>query len=148
MAEKLGVGTGIHELKIGDSFFQSLGKTSSGSRDKKNQGHRFTPSGMISSQPSASAAETGFLQVDDSNRGVSVTVPSSGGGQTNYRYGPFLLKRDWRENLILRGDPKKLDSRSNVSSPSFRKTQHKKRPFFSGSIKIVEGPIQPCIEIR
>ena len=95
MAEKLGVGTDVRELKIGQSFFNQR-KTDSRSRSgssSKNGSQRNDNKGKESSYhtirydfkpASSNTSSAGHLEVDEHN-GVSVKIPHEGGGETNFR---------------------------------------------------------------
>ena len=100
MAEKLGVGTEVRELKIGQSFLnQRKGNTyhsksgssrSGHSNSSRNGDHKGTEDSYHTIRydfkpASSNTSSTGFLDVDDNNR-VSVKIPHEGGGQTNFRY--------------------------------------------------------------
>ena len=99
MAEKLGVGTEVRELKIGQSFLnQRKGNTHSKSGSSRNGSSNAPRNGDHNSTDesyhtirydfkpaSSNTSSTGFLDVDEDNR-VSVKIPHEGGGQTNFRY--------------------------------------------------------------
>ena len=97
MAENMGVGTGVRELKIGQSFLSqrknnAKSKSSNSRKGATNQlqngenipedesyhtiRYDFKPA-------SSNTSSTGFLDVDEDNR-VSVKIPHEGGGQTNF----------------------------------------------------------------
>lgn len=98
MAEKLGVGTGVRELKIGQSF---LNPRKSGSHNSKSSSSRNgTPNSSLNGDhdsaeksfhsirydfkpASSNTSSTGFLDVDEDNR-VSVKIQHEGSGQTNF----------------------------------------------------------------
>ena len=98
MAEKLGVGTGVRELKIGQSFFNQ--SKSSAHRSKSGSSRNITPNSFNGDQENAeksfhsirydfkpassNTSSTGFLDVDEDNR-VSVKIQHEGSGQTNFR---------------------------------------------------------------
>jgi len=97
MAEKLGVGTGVRELKIGQSFFNQ--NKSSAHRSKSGSSRNITPNSFNGDQEnteksfhsirydfkpaSSNTSSTGFLDVDEDNR-VSVKIQHEGSGQTNF----------------------------------------------------------------
>jgi len=97
MAEKLGVGTGVRELKIGQSFFN---QQKSGAHNRKSGSSRNGASGSFDGDQdsseksfhsirydfkpaSSNTSSTGFLDVDEDNR-VSVKIQHEGSGQTNF----------------------------------------------------------------
>ena len=99
MAEKLGVGTGVRELKIGQSFLNprkgSTHHTKSGSsrngssNSSRNSDHNNTEESYHTIRydfkpASSNTSSSGFLDVDEDNR-VSVKIPREGGNQTNFR---------------------------------------------------------------
>ena len=99
MADKLGLGTGVHELKIGQSFFNASNASTSGppQRGRTGPGNRGRPgssgasAGAGSSLPSyhtirydfkpasSSTSSSGYLSVDPETQGVKVTVPHENG---------------------------------------------------------------------
>ena len=111
MADKLGLGTGVHDLKIGQSFFNAAaggpagrgrGGPGPGGRGRQGapQGAQALPSYhtiRYDFKPaSSSTSSSGFLSVDPETQGVKVTVPhENGDSQTNFRYihNPGVGKR-------------------------------------------------------
>jgi len=104
MADKLGLGNGVHELKIGQSFFNSTapGASGGGPGGRGRGGHK-GPKGFGGAQgkapngptyhtirydfkpASSSASSSGYLSVDPETQGVNVTVPHENGDtQTNF----------------------------------------------------------------
>jgi len=97
MAENMGVGTGVRELKIGQSFLsQRKGNAKSkSSNSRKGTTNQLQNGENISEDESyhtirydfkpasSNTSSTGFLEVDEDNR-VSVKIPHEGGGQTNF----------------------------------------------------------------
>jgi len=100
MADKLGLGTGVHDLKIGQSFFNAAaggpagrgrGGPGPGGRGRQGapQGAQALPSYhtiRYDFKPaSSSTSSSGFLSVDPETQGVKVTVPhENGDSQTNF----------------------------------------------------------------
>ena len=100
MADKLGVGTGVRELKIGQSFLNNPRKGSThhsksgssrngASNSSRNGDHNSTEESFHTIRydfkpASSNTSSTGFLDVDEDNR-VSVKIPHEGGNQTNFR---------------------------------------------------------------
>lgn len=95
MAEKLGVGTGVRELKIGQSFLNNPRKSSthnSKSGSSRNGASNSSRNGEESyhtirydfKPASSNTSSNGFLDIDEDNR-VSVKIPHEGGNQTNFR---------------------------------------------------------------
>ena len=100
MAEKLGVDSGVRELKIGQSFL-SHGKgnkhrsNAGGSRNKlENASRNGDLNGPNESYhtirydfkpASSNTSSTGYLDVDKHNK-VSVNIPHERSGETNFRY--------------------------------------------------------------
>ena len=102
MAEKLGVGTGVRELKIGQSFLNQRklnvhqsksgssrnGTLSSRNGDQNNTENSYHTIRYDFKPASSSTSSTGFLEVAEDNK-VAVKIPHEGSGQTNFRY--YLL---------------------------------------------------------
>jgi len=96
MAEKLGVGADVRELKIGQSFLnqrKSDTRSRAGSSSKNGAlGSQRNDKGKESSYhtirydfkpASSNTSSAGHLEVDEHN-GVSVKIPHKGGGETNF----------------------------------------------------------------
>ena len=97
MAENMGVGTGVRELKIGQSFLSQRKNNakSKSSNSRKGATNQLQNGENISEDESyhtirydfkpasSNTSSTGFLDVDEDNR-VSVKIPHEGGGQTNF----------------------------------------------------------------
>ena len=98
MAEKLGVGTDVRELKIGQSFFNQRktdirSRSGNSSKNGARVSQRNDDKGKESSYhtirydfkpASSNTSSAGHLEVDEHN-GVAVKIPHEGGGETNFR---------------------------------------------------------------
>lgn len=99
MADKLGLGTGVHELKIGQSFFNAAAANPAGRGRGGPPGGRGRPGPQAAQTAlpsyhtirydfkpaSSSTSSKGFLKVDPETQGVKVTVPhENGDSQTNF----------------------------------------------------------------
>ena len=96
MADKLGIGTGVRELKIGQSILNSVQTNSSNSGSSRNGTSNSSQSGEQHGREesyhsirydfkpaSSNTSSAGSIDVDEDNR-VSVQIPHERGGQTNF----------------------------------------------------------------
>jgi len=120
MADKLGLGTGVHELKIGQSFFNASNASTSGppQRGRTGPGNRGRPgssgasAGAGSSLPSyhtirydfkpasSSTSSSGYLSVDPETQGVKVTVPHENGDSQTV-FGGHQKKANEKECIMV-----------------------------------------------